>query len=491
MANLKNHWLITVLPLLGISFWFLIAFPFANRNESYIWIAYFDHHSFIDIVQNQIPSVRNFRPLAQIITWCLYHLSGGNSILIQLVNYIILCAAIWIIVSLTEAGKMTYARILYFLTGFTYISAFYYVFNLHGIFYSPILLIVALLLRAQDKVITHWKLWSVVCLTLSLFHPIIIVLYAAYLSGWLFEKYPVNKKRMIQFVGLWIILLITVKLLIQIPLLSIIKIQNLLGTIRNVEAHIFVKLFSLALCLLTLANKTKMQLAFRLLCIIAYIPFAFIYQFPFLLLLAFLIALNLMQEKKWALLGLMCASIIFPLVVGSGAPTKASIFIFIVPYLILQSLTFSKAPPFRIINTFVLATLSGILVITIIIRVGIQIPLISTVVSPILVEKGKTFQLEKCISLSQTHPPFKRIQFLQTKAGNIRDMGQPQDRDYFPPAKQSELDVYQKGFNTLTDLSSSQQTWYLSFGELANSDSLKLIYTLDEINCRPAYIYSK
>jgi hypothetical protein len=93
MNHLRNNWLLVVLPVLGISFSFLLAFPFADRNESYIWITYLEKYSFPEIIQNPIPSIRGFRPLAQAATWCLYHLSGGNGILIQWINFVLLCAA--------------------------------------------------------------------------------------------------------------------------------------------------------------------------------------------------------------------------------------------------------------------------------------------------------------------------------------------------------------------------------------------------------------
>ncbi len=299
---MKKHWLIAALPLLGISFWFLLAFPFSNRNESYVWIAYFDHYSFIEIIQNSIPTIINYRPLAQIIAWSLYHLSGGNIILVQLINYCILCAAIWNMVGLTEPGKQLSIRVLYFVIGFIYISTFYYIFNLHGIFYSPILLLVTLLLKAKDQIIVQWKKWLVICLVMTLFHPFIIVLYVAYLTGWFIEKQRLSNGKIILFVATWICLLVVLKLLLPMSLLSTINTSNLVGITRNVEAHTIIKLLSLALCVLTLLNKNRKQQVLMALVIVIYLPLAILYDLPFLLLLGVLIALNLIREKKIALL---------------------------------------------------------------------------------------------------------------------------------------------------------------------------------------------
>jgi hypothetical protein len=106
----------------------------------------------------------------------------------------------------------------------------------------------------------------------------------------------------------------------------------------------------------------------------------------------------------------------------------------------------------------------------------------------VLVEKGKTYQLQKALMLAQQQNPPRRIQFLQEKLANIRDKGQPKQRDNFPPTKQKELDTYQhyalrhRSWDTLPK-------WYMAFGSELPSDSLKLVASLYEKNCKPAYLY--
>ena len=115
-------------------------------------------------------------------------------------------------------------------------------------------------------------------------------------------------------------------------------------------------------------------------------------------------------------------------------------------------------------------------------------PLISPLINPILVEKGKTYQLEKALGLAQQQNPPRQIQFLQEKQANIRDKGQPKQRDNFPPTKQKELDVYQHyalSPHTVNNL----PAWYMAFGSAFPGDTLMLVYMLQEKNCKPAYIY--
>lgn len=487
MLTQKKDRLLIFLPILGVGFWFLLAFPFANRNESYTWITYLEQNSFFEIIKNPIPSIRNFRPLAQVLTWCLYHISGNNSMLIQLVNFVLLCYSFILIIPLLGESKSTYARVFYFLIGFLYISVFYFIFNLHGIFYSPILLVVALLLRADENVLKHWKKWFVISFALTLFHPFIALFYAAFLMGLFAEKENITTKHFLLLVAISLSLFILVNILLPFPILSVINPLNLLGTARNAEAHFVIQLFTLLLCLLTLFQKPRYQQIVLLICILIYLPIAYTFDLPVILLLGFLLALNLVIEKKWSLAGLLIVAISFPLAVGSGAPTKASIFIFLVPYLILRQIT----PPFNIpvkvslALTFML--LVSIIGSAIVFRTGKQIPFLSKLINPVLVEKGKTFQLEEALAQAQLQQPPRHIQFLQEKQANIRDNGQPKQRDYFPPTKQKELDIYQQFLLSKSPL--KPREWFVSFGTPITNDTLQLVKTIEEKNCKPLYVY--
>jgi len=489
MSHSKNHWLSFILPVLGIGFWFAIAYPFADRNESYTWIAWLREYSFIDIVQKPIPSIRNFRPMAQALTWCLYHLSGENGIIIQLMNFIALCAAIWIMISLTEAPRRFYLRLLYLMTGLIYISAFYYIFNLHGIFYSPILLMVALLLKAQEGVLIRWRKWLPISAVLGFFHPLIFVFYVAYVCGWIIERQAPGRYKLVLPVFLAAGLIILLNMVLPFSLFSVINTENILGTMRNVENHIIVRSFTLLLCLLTLVNKPPPLKAIFSGIIIMYVTTALIYNLPFLFLLGFLVLASLVIEGKWSLAGVASAAILFPIAVGSGAPTKASIFIFLLPYLLLRPVSVPvSAITERIPKTIALVLLAGIAVCAALVRNELRVPILSSMIRPILVEKGKTYQLQKALMLAHQGKPLRRIRFLQEKPANIRDYGQPRERDNFPPTKQKELDVFQRHVFSEQGLSMSA-VWYMSFGTPVENDTLTVIHTLEEENCRPAYLY--
>lgn len=488
IRHLKNYWLLFILPVLGISFWFVIAFPFADRNESYMWIASLQESSFTGILQNPIPSIRNFRPVAQALTWGLYHLSGENGILIQVTNFVLLCVAIWMMIPLLEESKRSYMRLSYLVIGFIYFSAFYYIFNLHGIFYSPILLLIVFFLKAQDDVLRNWKQWLLACFVLAFFHPLILVFFVAYVSGWLIETRQVDKDKIILLGFILVVLLILLNMLLPFPIHSVINVQNIVGTTRNVEIHVITKIFTILLCFLPMINARRNQKIILGIVIACYLAVAVVYDLPFLLLLGFVVLLALIMERKWSIAGIVATAVSFPLAVGSGAPTKASILIFLLPYLLLRTLPLPRIKEW-IPKSISLAVLAGLIFCALAVRMEIKVPLLSATISPVLVEKGKSYQLERALALAGQENPPRRIQFLQEKPGNIRDHGQPRQRDNFPPTKQKELDVYQR-YLFSGHAWNSLPVWYLVFGTSLEEDTLRVIHTLEEENCKPAYLYA-
>lgn len=484
----KQPWIYFIIPVLGVCFWFIIGYPFANRNESYLWVTFLEQSSFLDILQNPIPSIRNFRPLAQALTWILYHLSGGNGLLVQFLNFTLLCISIWIMIPLLDRSKSLVFRFAYLILGFIYIPAFYFVFNLHGIFYSPILLFVATLLRAHEDVLLHWKKWFIISLALTFFHPFMVLFYVAFLVGLYIEREHFKVQQIITLAAILVTLGVIVNLLLPFPVFSVINIQNLLGTARNVEAHLIIKIFTFVLCLITILQRPRIQQYILICCIIVYLPISIVFNFPLLLLLGGLTLFNLVTQKRWAVAGLVAVSIAFPLAVGSGAPTKASIFIFLVPYLLLADLTIPWNLELKVFRTLSLMTTMLVLTAAILLRNGTSIPYLTGMIKPLLVEKGKTFQLEQALAEAQKSTPPNRIQFIQEKQGNIRDHGQPKNRDFFPPTKQKELDSYQH-FLLQKHQSENLPVWYISFGESIQTDTLEFVTAINDKNCKPLYVY--
>lgn len=485
--NIRPTLVVRLLPMMGISFWFILAFPFGNRNEGFVWAAYFEQYNLFEILINPIPSIINYRPLAQLIAWILYFISGNNIILVQLVNFALLAISIFILVDNAKGDKV-FLTILFFLSGLVYISTYYYIFNLHGIFYSPILLFIAVLIRYEDKLTKHWIFWLVLTLFGILFHPFLGILYLSFLAGHLVEKGDFSLQVIVKFVVSLILLFVVTKFLNPDSGLESIQIDNLLGSMRNVEANGVIMGFSLGLCFLSTLGKFNLLRLAIILGNVAYIPFALALDLPFLFLLSINCLLILLLQKRWALLGLLISSIFFPLIVKSGAPTKTALFIFLMPFIISSGFKLVIDAKKSILNSVTIVLVFGILLIAVASRVNIDLPVVSKFVRPILVERGKTIQLQNCIALAKEELQPRHLEFLQRKEENIRDHGQSSERAFIPPAKQEELDTYMQVWNR--GEVDQLQKWYLSFGTADEADSLTMLFLMPEINNSQLYVYT-
>src|SRR5215469_6726378 len=56
-----------ILTVLGFSFWFFMAVPFASHRESYGWLARVHNHGFASALSVGLAST--YRPLHQVATW--------------------------------------------------------------------------------------------------------------------------------------------------------------------------------------------------------------------------------------------------------------------------------------------------------------------------------------------------------------------------------------------------------------------------------------
>ena len=176
--------------ILGISFWFFLAFPFGNHNESYRWIAPLNDLGLTDwLTQGVVAST--YRPLGQVTAWLSYRISGGSMYPIQFLNYAVAVAA-WLLAFASIREKKVFGLVS-LLAGGVFFSGYIYLFHIHGVFYSPILLLTAAMLWLSGKnVITVRYLAGITFLAIafSLYHPFALPICLAFLVGLALDKRP-------------------------------------------------------------------------------------------------------------------------------------------------------------------------------------------------------------------------------------------------------------------------------------------------------------
>lgn len=58
-----------ILSIAGLSFWFILGFPFGNHNESYLWMVQFNRMGLGEVLVKGLKPVTGFRPLGVAVAW--------------------------------------------------------------------------------------------------------------------------------------------------------------------------------------------------------------------------------------------------------------------------------------------------------------------------------------------------------------------------------------------------------------------------------------
>ena len=198
-----------LISLTGISFWFIIGFPFSFRNEAYSWITHIEQSTFWISITERFTPIITFRPLSQVIVWTFYRATNGEIYLIQLLNFFLLLIAFITIVRVTKEKFLTSTLLL--VTGFLFISAYYYIFQLQGIFYSPLILYTTFLILKKDIIFKNNStlvLAALITLILIAIHTYAVIIFELFLLGSLINnKFKINP---IQFIVISLISVLTI-----------------------------------------------------------------------------------------------------------------------------------------------------------------------------------------------------------------------------------------------------------------------------------------
>src|SRR5690242_6643358 len=172
-----------VLAAAGLAFWFVIGLPWGPHNESFDWIVRLEQRSLWGALFERFPSVLSLRPLGTGPAWVLYRLGGHDVGLVECVNAVLSMLA-WgfTAVSLRETRLFS---LLGLVAGGVFFAGYIFVFHLHGIFYGPLLLYVAVLARLANGPLDLRTLPVVFvgAIVTALIHPYALVFALAFVAG--------------------------------------------------------------------------------------------------------------------------------------------------------------------------------------------------------------------------------------------------------------------------------------------------------------------
>jgi len=493
IANKFQYSNIYILGVSGLAFWFIIGFPFANRNESYGWIVLLEKFNFIEMLSYQFPTTATFRPLAQAIAWLLYNTS--ESIYpIQAINFITTISGFVLLLN-TVKEKRTLSIILFF-TGGMFFTTFYFMFNLHGIFYGPMILLASLLINFNDKILLNNRTLVItitVVFTLAFVHPYSLLIFAFFLVGILIEKRNIIKKNQFFIILLLIFMsLILTKLLV--PGQGIVSFtflsDNLFASLRNAEAGNRLTIVSFVFAVICafsfkIARKRLYIVGFAVITSII----LYILSFPVLIVLILISLYKMYYIKKWSILFLILVALLFAAVVTTKSPIKCFLIFPLISYAIvvesdasLQIFNFLKG---RWITVSIILLVFSL---AILIRTGQNIPLLSQLTLPIQQEREKTFQLESILKWkSESEYKFYGL-ILGQSVPNLINSPISWNRKNIPPTNQAYLDDY-LNFIGKSNLRKSELGELIVYFGSEKIHNYVLVYSLNGIFAGDVYVY--
>lgn len=452
-TNLFENIALGLFAILGISFWFWLAFPWENSNESYSWLYALKNAKFFDVFKTDKSIVPNFRPLNQFVAYAGYKLTDGDIYIHQLFNYVITSLA-WFFLCLLFKEKRLIA-ITSMLSGAFLFSIYIYLFHPHGLGYSPVLLLITSLIYLFDYRQRHdfgtILLAYILTLVIHLFHPAALLVFIGYFSGFILEKLKSLKKKELILPSIFLFISGMIVIFIRIGTSKYTiddQITGFLTTYNMIEVHRLVSLFLFILSIATIVSLERLNKYYKmiigLLCTILSIYF-YSHNLPITIIWIIISLIKMILIRKWSIAFLILLTVPLPLGLPFGSPT----------YSIYAVMACTIAFPFgwqkieEKINFITLKTVVPIyilaIIIMILVRSGINIPVISPISKPLLAEKEKTFQLRNIMDWA-VNSKFKDYKLVlhREKLNPSSNQSESINRTNIPPTSQMYVDIYMK-----------------------------------------------
>lgn len=429
------------LAVAGLSYWFWLGFPFANHNESYAWIAQFPSMDLGAALTHHLIGVANVRPLGTGLAWLAYRATNGSILPVELFNYALAVFA-WIWLASRHPNRRAFG-VTAFAVGAVLFSGYVYLFHLHGIFYSPLLVQIAVLLSQSERPISRARLGALFLASVvaALFHPFALPIFAAWALGkWLERRLPAVSAvaAIVASAALARLLLTGAKSLPFGPDTW----SGLLVSYRMVEIHPAVTIFTLLLIAVT-ALTTRL-------------PGRWLYAAALVVtgwalgramgsaLPVWVVAcgIKLAIERRWSWAGMLALAAVFPVAYPTGSPT------YTVPAWMIAAATLAlgadridhalahlpRIAPWTAAGLVTAAALA--------LRLGYAVPVLASFYRPLAAERERTYQLEGVIEWAMLSDRREDPLLLYREARSPSEAVNAVDRSHRPPTQQAHLDRY-------------------------------------------------
>lgn len=400
------------LAVLGFSFWFFMAAPFASHRESYSWLAGVHNQGFAQAFS--VISV-TYRPLAQAATWLgflilnpsVFPTSVFRQTLLQGFVYGMFVLAWWLIYS--AAAQRRLFALVAFVTGGVFFSGYVHLFHIYGMFYIPVMLTLGALLRLYaSNALDKRELWlGVAALLLAFWHPFATALFVGFYFGFYLDTF--GRRTRAQHVQAIVLLFVgtmaigALVFLFPRPDAMMPVHSRLFGFLVSYQTNEINRVASFVAFLLTQLVVFSLKLSPRMklmafLLVSALSVLFLLNSLPLLLLWFCAALLKLLRLRCWSLLFLLLTAALLPFGGGIGTPVFALFAIVVAAYVTPLGWTQAEDALSFLKTRYVAATIIASAMMVVIVRVGIDVPIVTRAARPLLTERERTYQLERILA---------------------------------------------------------------------------------------------
>lgn len=476
-----------ILTVLGFSFWFFMVVPFASHRETYWWLA---------MVRSQPVSQAfgvissTYRPLAQGVTWFAFRILNPNifptsvlhQALLQGFIYVMFVLAWWFIYTATTEKRLF--AVTAFVAGGVFFSGYVHLFHIYGIFYIPVMLTLGAILRSYaSNTFNKIQVWfAIIAILLVFWHPFATALFIGFYFGFYVDTFwQRSRAQHLQA------LLILLSGMVAIAAMAVLFARNpipihtrLFGFLVSYQTNEINRIASLVAFLLaqtvifSMGLPRKARLAASLLVCALSIVFVSIHV-PLLFLWIGTVLMKLFRLRYWSLFFLALAAVLLPFGGGIGTPMYAFFAIIIAVYVTPlgwsaaeNALSFFKPP-------YVIAPIIASAIIILLVRAGIEVPIVTRSATPLLIERERTYQLENALAwLHDSDYCGDEIAFANNADDPIDSVQSALTRRNRPPASFDDVDLFWKTILECRD-AESPGTATLTFGGPELGDSVPVL----------------
>jgi hypothetical protein len=481
-----------ILTVLGFSFWFLMAVPFASHRETYGWLAGVPTENLAQ--QFSLGQSSTYRPLAQVVTWLgflileprVFPTSVLRQALLQGFVYGMFVLAWWIIYSAVPNRRLF--ALVAFIAGGTFFSGYVQLFHIYGMFYVPVVLTLGVLLRfASLRTFEKRQIgFAIIAIVLAFWHPFATALFMGFFLGYYLDTFrQCSRGQHIQALAILLVGAVVIGALVVIfPRAHMPLDAKLLGFLVSYQTNEVNRVSSFVAILLTQMVVFSTRLPSRLKAVTSAFAFALSIVFllkglPILFIWFSVVLIKLITLRRWSLFFLMLTAALLPLGGGIGTPVYVLFAIIVAVYTTsLEWVHGEKALSF-VETRYVIGAIAVLAILLLMVRGGIRVPILTKIATPLLAERERTYQFEDLLArLHNSDYCGYQITFAENAGSPVEDVESAINRQHRPPAALPDVQLFWDTVlrcKTSQRLSTESGTAVVTFGGAALADSTPVL----------------